>query len=1151
MPQNRVVHQLLTGRKRKAQSIGVTRNDNAKHKSGTENSRLTLLSSTFSPQSLSRPLSASDNNQKEHRQRQSQYRSKNSERQPVLSQSRNQVQPQNDHNSAWGTKVTVATNKIVTAKLGKSVAKTKPERSIEVLPIFPDRITRQRQDLKQKPQTYANRKQHRLLHRWRQRYLRVTKRKEQGENLSSGNGIEIRDVDIDVSTNAADDDNVDNGKLRILESLVANRQRKRQRSRKTELYSNTVPPASKNGNDSFAELLVRTFLEQRYDKGSSPSHTLSSSCSSPFDDPMLFPVLLLGVIVLCRVTEWYDQKREEAALSQSPIVRDLVLWMKDRQERHTAYASESIVQKHLDALNQLTKFHESITDSHQTSLRLSRQREEEEKIEEQHRHNQEQCYFEAENTAKAKTVARECESDQRRKSSKEYVDMYHLTDAFDDSLLQLRQQKGGEQMNHQRTRHNYQQHLEVEEFAMESNLKINNDSMKSKQDEEPQKMVETGAVRTTAKNSVGNASGIDINPDDIGNKALRIPNILHPTTQMDSAQVTTLSSLSINSDDADQQLNIDSQFDDDNSVLMSSASSLTKKARPSMTNPSSPETNVEREMKQRPYRMTGSERVVQQPNHFQPDGCTMKVQIKQDPQISHSKPTKSMNNLDNVSNLPSVLVPNDTEANSQDKATTIKTLANVRKKISKAKGLGAADYTTNLSKVGQSKAFTGVNDPMKPYEGNKIVFQNETRIENAAGSNFTSKPYHDHTVRYIAEAKSIIDNPVSASPRAHRFESKSSSIATSNKSLVEGNKNRGCLEREREDDNGDVSSDSSSNNMSQVLLSQSQKRLPKSRRVTASPRILPDNKARGCREQYTHYSKTDFSGQSHNVGDRRVQNIVFDFPSGKEKSRKRNNLLSSQKTWMSRAPKRSPSFKQTSLTSSSTGGWVSNQRARNFVKNKSSPTISAIVVTNPTSDVLHGKGNIRSEKGDFFFQKDDGKDKTPLRNATVRRNDGFEHPTSKNYNVAEKMPSTEFPSLSLSALERKDPTVRHVKERLGSQIRRISKNGNSNGSNDFDISSKGAEKVVNNDEFANNFRYEEVVRGKAAREALTGYECEECAAFFDEAVLHGDGAKYYDRDELLRCSRHRALHTPPQTPEDYWELSFMDEKKERLQNEAA
>jgi hypothetical protein len=1133
MPQNRVVHQLLTGRKRKAQSIGVTRNDNAKDKSGSENSRLTLLSSTFSPQSLSRPLSASDNNQKELRQRQSQYKSKNSERQPVLSQLRNQVLPQNNHNSAWGTKVTVATNKIVTEssllppKLGESAAKTKPDHSFEVLPIFPDNITRQRHDLKQQSQKYSNRKQHRLLHRWRYRYLRVTKRREQGVNLTSGNGIEIRDVDIDVSTNAADDDNVDNEKLRILESLAANRQRKRQRSRKTELYSNTVPPASKNGNDSFAELLVRTFLEQRYEKKSSPSHTLSSSCSSPFDDPMLFPVLLLGVIVLCRVTEWYDQKREEEAFSKSPIVRDLVLWMKDRQERHTKYASESIVQKHLDALNRLAKFHESITDSHETSLRLSRQREDEEEISEQHRHNQRQRYFEAENTAKAKTVARGYESDPRHKSSKEYVDMYHLTEAFDDSLLQLRQRKGGERMNHQQTRHNHQQCLEVEEFATESNLKINHDSMTSKQDGEPQKMVETGAVRTTAKNGVGHTSGIDINPDDIGNKALRIPNILHPMTQLDSAQVTTLSSLSINSDDADQRLHRDSQFDDDNSVLMPSSSNLTKKARPSMTNPSSPKTNVVREKKQRPYHMTGIERVVQQPDHFQPDGFTMKAKIKHDPQLSHSKPTTSMNNLDNLSNLPSVLAPNDTETNSQDKATTVKFLANVGKKISKAKGLEADDNTTNSSKVRQSKAFT---------------------VVNAACSNFTSKPHHDQTVRYITEAKSITDNPVSASPRAHRFESKSSSIATSNKSLVEENKNTGCLERE--DDNGDVCSDSSSNDMSQILLSQSQKHLPKSRRVTASPRILPENKARGCREQYIHYSKTDFSGQSHNVGYQRVQNVAFDFPSGKEKSRKRNNPLSSQKSWMSRAPKRSPSFKQTSLTPSA-GGWVSNQRARNFVNNKSSPTMPAIVVTKPTSDVLHGKGNIPSGKGDFFIQKDDGKDKTPLRNATLRRNDGFEQPTRQNYNAVEKMPSTEFPSLNSSALERKNPTARRAKERLGSQSKGISNKDNSNGSNDFDISSKGAEKVVKNDEFANNFRYEEVVRGKAAREALTGYECVECAAFFDEAVLHGDGAKYYDRDELLRCSRHRALHTPPQTPEDYWELSFMDEKRERLQNEAA
>ena len=55
----------------------------------------------------------------------------------------------------------------------------------------------------------------------------------------------------------------------------------------------------------------------------------------------------------------------------------------------------------------------------------------------------------------------------------------------------------------------------------------------------------------------------------------------------------------------------------------------------------------------------------------------------------------------------------------------------------------------------------------------------------------------------------------------------------------------------------------------------------------------------------------------------------------------------------------------------------------------------------------------------------------------------------------------------------------------------------------------------------------------------------ECAGFFDDAVLRGDSAKAYDGDEILRCSRHLARQTSPQTPENYWELSFIDEKKDR------
>lgn len=69
------------------------------------------------------------------------------------------------------------------------------------------------------------------------------------------------------------------------------------------------------------------------------------------------------------------------------------------------------------------------------------------------------------------------------------------------------------------------------------------------------------------------------------------------------------------------------------------------------------------------------------------------------------------------------------------------------------------------------------------------------------------------------------------------------------------------------------------------------------------------------------------------------------------------------------------------------------------------------------------------------------------------------------------------------------------------------------------------------------FAYQEVVRGRANRQALPGHECEECRKWFD-AVGNG-----YDRADMVKeCSRHRALHAPPSTPEDYWRLTFVDER---------
>ena len=76
-----------------------------------------------------------------------------------------------------------------------------------------------------------------------------------------------------------------------------------------------------------------------------------------------------------------------------------------------------------------------------------------------------------------------------------------------------------------------------------------------------------------------------------------------------------------------------------------------------------------------------------------------------------------------------------------------------------------------------------------------------------------------------------------------------------------------------------------------------------------------------------------------------------------------------------------------------------------------------------------------------------------------------------------------------------------------------------------------------------SYKYCEVVRKKDERRALPGRVCPECNGFFD-AVCDND---VFNKDDFVGlCSRHRSRHTPPQTPDNFWDLSFIDEKREKL-----
>ena len=71
-----------------------------------------------------------------------------------------------------------------------------------------------------------------------------------------------------------------------------------------------------------------------------------------------------------------------------------------------------------------------------------------------------------------------------------------------------------------------------------------------------------------------------------------------------------------------------------------------------------------------------------------------------------------------------------------------------------------------------------------------------------------------------------------------------------------------------------------------------------------------------------------------------------------------------------------------------------------------------------------------------------------------------------------------------------------------------------------------------------SYAFQEVVRGKDARAALPGHDCEECRKFLD-ALGNDTGF----RDTIVQeCSRHRSRFAPPSTPKDYWRLTFADER---------
>lgn len=76
--------------------------------------------------------------------------------------------------------------------------------------------------------------------------------------------------------------------------------------------------------------------------------------------------------------------------------------------------------------------------------------------------------------------------------------------------------------------------------------------------------------------------------------------------------------------------------------------------------------------------------------------------------------------------------------------------------------------------------------------------------------------------------------------------------------------------------------------------------------------------------------------------------------------------------------------------------------------------------------------------------------------------------------------------------------------------------------------------LVGND----TFRYVDVVRKKAEREALPGHDCPRCAKFYAALEINDPHTL---RELQNGCSRHRQQYQNPDTPEDFWKIPQLSE----------
>ena len=1016
----------------------------------------------------------------------------------------------------------------------------------------PNHFIHQQQRAQQQQQQQQQRQIRGINRSSRIYYLRYKKKRRRqlrkhAERVSSNNGNgSIIDSTEQSSSNLENQYEYD--RVQQLEALVIARKRRKNNSKNSMLAAaeqHLTRKQTETSASSSSDSLLRSLLEKIRGRTIASSSSSTSLISVAFDDPTVLPFILFGVCAISRIADWCDQKRHDELLLSSPHVHQIISLMIQQQSQielnlgrelerekikrialQQQEMQQKILIKSLVERNRRKEFEELIDDGHEISLRMLSQR-----------HHQQ---FDKNNETIQQQIGKE------------------------DQQQQQQQQQG-------KTSQSVLRHEVLSQNQHQSEQLTNRNLL-----------VAVGAIES----EVTSTKTIDIHSSSSSS------NSIHKNNNKNDGECDTMGHTTVQNDVINNEH--DNISDD---ILIPGSSNTTKEDTQATSTQEFFVLKRPECYQSKKQIIAHTDAIIADARHSMTDDGLLLLkcqQHQQEPnQLQYEKQQANQHRSPKLDHF--VLHDNLDGHPTKDNHNLLLQAASENPAQSVHFGTLATTVKENelLSEYDRHRLYSDENDQTNSYYDfpnslpTTVIFTNHERSSSKSipGIDYSSEKddsdIDDDDTNNIANVDDRFDTVTQSKSPNPKHLQRVSTIGWEKS-------NNHCTQTNIGPDNCKISSSSRENiidpNDDTIVTPSASKFLPieatsikadTGTSTSAFHLVRPNTRIEDAHQTGKKFpcaerSQSDKSelllSQSQNILPRIVHEearrvtLSPPRPANNKQHNKTNNEVKKDKkkssSWIKKNANRFTSYKQTSMT------------AQVREKKRNSPIFPTRIAKAARTNLSrsHGKENVIQKDSSFRDERNsNGHESTKKGTADPSRKDTKiiidRNPDVGASNIIEqKRSSDDHDNIDIFRDKHDHKVASNEKfKRDDAQSNYMSAVPIGKKSTEKYVAKKQVEEVITKKDFMDSsddgsdardegslgYKYEEVVRGKDARAALNGYTCPDCGEFFD-AMMEGEGANVYKRSEFLCCSRHRGRHTPPQTPQDFWELSFADSQVRKL-----